>query len=64
MDNAARFLCQRPSRCSTFLRLLPTFLTAFFTAVRELRVFLASEVLAGAVQASQRRADRPDEATA
>jgi len=32
----------RPKRRSTFLRLLPTFLTAFFTAEAERRVFLAS----------------------
>jgi hypothetical protein len=32
----------RPSRFSTRLRLLPTFLTAFFTAALELWLFFAS----------------------
>lgn len=38
-----RFHCHQPlSRLSTFFRLLPTFLTAFFTAARDVLVLRAS----------------------
>jgi hypothetical protein len=33
---------QRPKRLSTFLRLLPTFFTVFFTAAADLPVFFVS----------------------
>jgi hypothetical protein len=35
------FSSYRPSRCSTRLRLVPTFLTAFFTANTDFLVFFA-----------------------
>jgi hypothetical protein len=40
--SATSAVAQRPSRCSTRLRLLPTFLTAFFTAPADLLAFFAA----------------------
>jgi len=37
--SATSAVAQSPSRCSTRLRLLPTFLTAFFTASADLLAF-------------------------
>jgi hypothetical protein len=40
--SATRHAYYRPSRRSTFFRLLPTFLTVFFTAAAQRPVFFAS----------------------